>query len=109
MGVYIILMIWSVVCASIFLINISNDKKKKIYLLLVYTPLIFISGFRNWNVGTDTILFHQWYNATSNMDVAFEWFATLSDGVPMEFGFAYIGYLLNSFYLDAQVMIFLYH
>lgn len=106
MGVYITLIIWSVVCASIFLTKISSDKKKKIYLILVYTPLIFISGFRNWDVGTDTILFHQWYNATANMDITFEWFATLSNGVPIEFGFAYIGYLLNSLYLDAQVMIF---
>ena len=107
MGVYITLMIWSVVCAGIFLTKISSDKKKKMYLILVYTPLIFISGFRNWNVGTDTILFYQWYNATANIDGTFGWFITLSEGSPIEFGFVYIGYLLNSFYLDVQVMIFL--
>lgn len=107
MTIYIALMIWSILSASIFLMDISINKKKKIYLILVYTPLIFISGFRNWNVGTDTILFYQWYNATANIDGTFEWFITLSEGSPIEFGFVYIGYLLNSFYLDVQVMIFL--
>ncbi|WP_303690573.1 EpsG family protein [Megamonas hypermegale] len=109
MEVYISLMIWSIFSASVFLFKINTKLKKIIYFLLTYIPLVFISGLRGWNVGTDTKLFHQWYEGTRNINVLdWKWFITLSDGSSIEFGFSYIGYIFNLFFYDAQAMIFLY-
>lgn len=108
MEVYIGLMVWSILSASVFLLKINIKIKNLIYIVLTYIPLSLISGLREVNVGTDTRLFHQWYEASSNIRIEnLEWFITLSDGSPIEFGFAYVGYLLNIFSFDAQVMIFL--
>lgn len=109
MELFIGLMFWSIVCAAIFLIKKSIKFKKVVYIILVYIPLILISGLRNWNVGTDTILFHKWYAATANVDILdFGWYYNLLEGLDLEWGFVWIGYLFNIFDLDAQVMIFVY-
>lgn len=111
MGLFICLMMWSILSASIFFIGKNTKNKKIVYILLVYIPLIFISGLRNWNVGTDTILFHQWYDATKNVNIEdFGWFyqLPLADGSTLEWGFVWIGHFFNMLNLDVQVMIFIY-
>lgn len=106
---YITLMLWSLISASIFFMKINIKSKKLIYFLLVYIPLILISGLRNWNVGVDTKLFHMWYEYSNNINIeSFSWYVVLLDGSMVEFSFAYIGWLFNIFFSDAQAMIFLY-
>lgn len=107
MGVYIGLMIWSILVGSIFLSKKNIKIKKKIYVLLVYIPLILVSGLRSINVGTDTKLFHQWFNASANINIEPGLFVTLADWSSMEIGFAYICYLFNELSIDVQVLIFL--
>ena len=100
MEVYIGLMIWSILSGSVFLFKINIKLKKIIYLLLTYIPLVLISGLRSWYVGVDTKLFHQWYEGTRNINILdWKWFVTLSDGSSIEFGFSYIGYIFNLFFL----------
>jgi len=96
--------------ASVFLFGKATKNKKLLYILLVYIPLVFISGLRNWNVGTDTVAFHQWFEATRYVDIGdFGWFYTLpSTSTDLEWGFIWIGHFLNIFNLDAQIMIFIY-
>ena len=51
------LMIWSIISASIYLIKINKYLINKLYIILVYIPLILIAGLRHWFVGTDTWIF----------------------------------------------------
>ena len=110
MELFIGLMIWSLLVASIFLFGKTTKNKKLAYILLVYMPLVFISGLRNWNVGTDTSLFHQWFEEIRYINIEdLGWFYTLpSSGNDLEWGFIWIGHFFYIFDLDAQAMIFLY-
>lgn len=107
MEIYILLMVWSILAGFIFFNERNLKIKKKIYFILVYIPLILVSGLRGINVGTDTSLFHQWFYAANNIDIRPSLFLTLSDGSALEFGFVYICYLFNTFSINVQVLIFL--
>lgn len=65
MEIYFILLIWSIVSASLFLLN--NDKKllNKIYIYLNFVPLIIVSGLRNATIGTDTGSYINVFNTLS--------------------------------------------
>lgn len=107
MGIYIGLMLWSILAGCIFFTKKNTNLKKKIYILLVYIPLILISGLRDISVGTDTTLFHDWYNFCSNFDDTFGWYIEVRENIKLEFVFVYTAYFLNLFLFDAQVMIFI--
>lgn len=107
MSIYIGLMLWSILIGCIFFTNKDNNLKKKIYILLVYIPLIIVSGLRDISVGTDTTFFHDWYTFCSNFDDTFGWYIEVRENVKLEFVFVYTAYFLNLFLFDAQVMIFI--
>lgn len=107
MDVYILLMIWSIISASIYLIKINKYLINKLYIILVYIPLILIAGLRHWSVGTDTWMYLYWYTMSNNIDFNFNFFTILSDGANVEIGYAWLNYILNLLYFNDQSIIFL--
>jgi hypothetical protein len=107
LDVYIGLMLWSILAGSIFFVQKDNTLKKKIYILLVYIPLIIISGLRDISVGTDTAFFHEWYVLCSDFNDTFGWYIEVRDNLKLEFVFVYVAYFFNQLSFDVQVMIFI--
>lgn len=107
LDIYILLMIWSIISSSIYFIKIDKCIIDKLYIILVYIPLILVAGFRHWSVGTDTWMYLYWYNMSSNIDFNFNFFTVLSDGANVEIGYAFLNYILNVLYFDEQSIIFL--
>lgn len=58
------ILIFSVLLAGIIFINkrVSKTKKEKVYLFIVFTVLIFISGLRSYSVGVDTYGYVNFFN-----------------------------------------------
>lgn len=105
MGVYFILLIWSLLSTIIFKFKIKGENKIKniIYLLMNFTPMVLLSGLREESVGTDTMMYNQLFKhfTTSKFGI------NNSTNFDVEWGYIFLNKIAGFFSNDSQSIIFL--
>lgn len=86
----------------IYFISSFFREKNKIFLVGSGILLFIISGFRNFNIGTDTLAYEQVFNITSNFSFSFAQIKEISN---METGYLFFNRIIGFLHGDFRTLV----
>ncbi|KAA1185334.1 EpsG family protein [Paenibacillus sp. B2(2019)] len=99
MSIYFMNLAFVIILGLLFYMTGSNRVKERIFVIIAFTSIFFVSGFRNINVGTDTKQYQQIFSTVANIDIT-----NLFKVYRSEHGYLLLNKILSRFTVDPQAI-----